>query len=234
MSGYAIRRGVVYKDPSQYWYIEKYVYGVLKEIIEIALGAGTTFSAIDSGYDDDTFYGWSISNTSTTRTFTNTTTYKNTTTAVKNALDDENTLKIYAIYKYTSIETKSTTEDSGILDIGNNTYTITVTNVVAGTSYVAYTNSVKSIEQGRQSTGSAVNYFPIVTYNAPVTVGSGVATSATISYTFSGIKKSEAKLLVGTSSSSSTPTYTTVTVYTKCTLQYYYLATSTKYRVTAH
>lgn len=92
--------GIV-KDPTKYWYIEKYVYGVLKETVEIALGSGTTFGTMNSGYSDDTFYGWSVSSTSTKRTFNSTTTYKNTTTAVKNNLDSENTLKIYAIYKYT-------------------------------------------------------------------------------------------------------------------------------------
>lgn len=96
--------GIV-KDPTKYWYIEKYVYGVLKETLEIPLGTGTTFSSIASGYSDDTFYGWSVSSTSTTRTFTATTSYSNTTTAVKNALDSENTLKIYAIYSYPSVET---------------------------------------------------------------------------------------------------------------------------------
>ena len=92
--------GIV-KDPTKYWYIEKYVYGALKETVEVPLGTGTTFGTMDSGYSDDTFYGWSIDSTSTTRKFTATTTYKNTTTAVKNNLDSENTLKIYAIYKYT-------------------------------------------------------------------------------------------------------------------------------------
>ena len=72
------------KDPSKYWYVEKYVYGVLKETVEIPLGTGTKFTAIESGYEDDTFYGWSKASTSTTRTFTATTTYKNTTTSVKN------------------------------------------------------------------------------------------------------------------------------------------------------
>lgn len=94
--------GVV-KDPTKYWYIEKYVYGVLKETVEIALGSGTTFGSMSSGYADDTFYGWSISSTSTTRTFTSTNTYKNTTTAVKNNLDDKNTLKVYAVYSYDAI-----------------------------------------------------------------------------------------------------------------------------------
>lgn len=88
------------KDPSKYWYVEKYVYGVLKETVEIPLGTGTKFTAIESGYEDDTFYGWSKASTSTTRTFTATTTYKNTATSVKKYLDSENTLKIYAVYSY--------------------------------------------------------------------------------------------------------------------------------------
>lgn len=88
------------KDPTNYWYIEKYVYGVLKETVEVPLGTGTTFSAIDSGYDDDTFYGWSISSTSNARKFNNTSSYSNTTTAVKNNLDENNTLKLYAVYSY--------------------------------------------------------------------------------------------------------------------------------------
>ena len=95
-----IQNSGVIKDPTKYWYIEKYVYGVLKETIEVPLGTSTTFTAINSGYDDDTFYGWSISSTSTSRTFTNTTSYSNTTTTVKNNLDSEKTLKIYAIYSY--------------------------------------------------------------------------------------------------------------------------------------
>ena len=95
--------GIV-KDPTKYWYIEKYVYGKLKETVEVPLGTGTTFGSIDSGYSDDTFFGWSISSTSTKRTFIATTKYKNTTTDVKKNLDAENTLKIYAIYKYTEYE----------------------------------------------------------------------------------------------------------------------------------
>ena len=102
-----IQNSGIVKDPTKYWYIEKYVYGKLKETVEVPLGTGTTFGSIDSGYSDDTFYGWSISSTSTTKKFNATTKYKNTTTAVKNNLDDTNTLKIYAIYKYT-IETNGT------------------------------------------------------------------------------------------------------------------------------
>ena len=99
-----IQNSGIVKDPTKYWYIEKYVYGKLKETVEVPLGTGTTFGSIDSGYSDDTFFGWSISSTSTKRTFIATTKYKNTTTDVKKNLDAENTLKIYAIYKYTKYE----------------------------------------------------------------------------------------------------------------------------------
>lgn len=129
-----VQNSGIVKDPTNYWYIEKYVYGKLKETIEVPLGTGTTFGTMDSGYSDDTFYGWSIDSTSTTRKFTATTTYKNTTTAVKNALDSENTLKIYAIYKYT-IETNGTSSMSS----GNATETST-TIKLAGTA--KFTGSV--------------------------------------------------------------------------------------------
>ena len=76
----------------------------LKETLEIPLGTSTTFSSISSGNSSDTFCGWSISSTSTTRTFTNTTSYSNTTTNVKNNLDENNTLKIYAVYSYSVTE----------------------------------------------------------------------------------------------------------------------------------
>ena len=88
------------KNPSKYWYVEKYVYGELKETVEVPLGTSTTFSAIDSGYDDDTFYGWSVSGTNTTISFNNTSSYSNTTDAVKNNLDENNVLRIYAVYRY--------------------------------------------------------------------------------------------------------------------------------------
>ena len=97
------------KDTSKFWYVEKYVYGVLKETVEIPLGTSTTFSAINSDNSSDTFYGWSVSSTSTTRTFTNTTSYSNTTTNVKNNLDENNTLKIYAVYSYSTTEISENT-----------------------------------------------------------------------------------------------------------------------------
>lgn len=93
------------KDPSKYWYVEKYVYGVLKETVEVALGEGIKFTGVESGYIDDEFAGWSKTSTSTTRTFNTTTTYKNTTTAVKKLLDSENTIKLYAVYRVYTVST---------------------------------------------------------------------------------------------------------------------------------
>lgn len=98
------------KDPSKYWYVEKYVYGELKETVEVPLGTGAKFTAIESDYDDDTFYNWSIDSTITTPKFNATSTYKNTTAIVKKYLDSENTIKLYAIYKYNAIELKRTVE----------------------------------------------------------------------------------------------------------------------------
>lgn len=93
------------KDPSKYWYVEKYVYGELKETVEVALGTGIKFTGVESGYIDDEFAGWSKTSTSTTRTFNTTTTYKNTTTSVKKLLDSENTIKLYAVYQVYKVST---------------------------------------------------------------------------------------------------------------------------------
>ena len=86
------------KNPSKYWYVEKYVYGELKETVEVPLGTSIKFEGIDSGYSDDTFYGWSVNSTSVSSTFNSTSAYSNS--AGKNYLDDKNTLKIYAVYSY--------------------------------------------------------------------------------------------------------------------------------------
>ena len=53
-----IQNSGVVKDPTKYWYIEKYVYGKLKETVEVPLGTGTTFGTMNSGYSDDTFYAF--------------------------------------------------------------------------------------------------------------------------------------------------------------------------------
>lgn len=149
------------KDTSKFWYVEKYVYGVLKETVEIPLGTSTTFSSISSDNSSDTFYGWSISSTSTTRTFTNTTSYSNTTTAVKNNLDENNTLKIYAVYSYLTTETSSqkvTGSESGT--------TITVSaygTAVFGGYYL--TTSPSGASFGRvtlDSTNAKINSTPVI------------------------------------------------------------------------
>ena len=103
----------IIKDPSKYWYVEKYIYGELKETVEIPLGTGTKFTGIESGYEDDWFEGWSKSSTSTTRTFNITTSYKNTTTSVKNLLDSDNTIKLYGVYRYNTRTTKNSSSMSG-------------------------------------------------------------------------------------------------------------------------
>ena len=132
------------KDPSKYWYVEKYVYGELKETVEVPLGTGTKFTAIESGYDDDMFYGWSKTSTSTTRTFNTTTSYKNTTTTVKNLLDSENTLKIYAVYSYDFVNLFKYNEFSAV---GNNENYVLYTAQDAVISFCGYqyTNSTSKV-----------------------------------------------------------------------------------------
>lgn len=133
------------KDPSKYWYVEKYVYGELMETVEVPLGTGIKFTGIESGYDDDTFYGWSKTSTSTTRTFNTTTSYKNTTTAVKNLLDSENTLKIYAVYSYDFVNLFNYNEFSAV---GNNVNCALYTTQDAVISFCGYqyTNSTNKVE----------------------------------------------------------------------------------------
>lgn len=133
------------KDPSKYWYIEKYVYGELRETVEVSLGTGIKFTAIESGYDDDTFYGWSKTSTSTTRTFNTTTSYKNTTTAVKNLLDSENTLKIYAVYSYDFANLFNYNEFSAVGSTNNNYVLYTAQDAVISFCGYQYTNSTSKV-----------------------------------------------------------------------------------------
>lgn len=132
------------KDPSKYWYVEKYVYGVLKETVEIPLGTGTKFTAIESGYDDDTFYNWSIDSTITTPKFNATSTYKNTTAIVKKYLDSENTLKIYAVYSYDFANLFNYKEFSAV---GNdvNCALYTIQDAVISFCGYQYTNSTSKV-----------------------------------------------------------------------------------------
>lgn len=108
------------KDPTQYWYVEKYVYGVLKETIEVPLGTGIRFETIESGYDDDVFCGWSSSNISVSVAFTSINLYADTSTVIKNNLDENNTLKIYAIYYYNTITMASLGGRILSTDVGTN------------------------------------------------------------------------------------------------------------------
>ena len=119
------------KDPKKYWYVEKHVYGMLKETVEIPLNTNTKFTAIESGYEDDEFYGWSINNTSVTRQFNSSNSYSNTAAAVKNNLDSENTLKIYAVYKYHPPVSSVTKTNTGSYTlIAKETGKITITGAV--------------------------------------------------------------------------------------------------------
>ena len=229
-----IQNSEIIKDPTKYWYIEKYVYGKLKETVEVPLGTGTTFKAIDSGYSDDTFYGWSINSTSTTRKFTATTTYKNTTTAVKNNLDDTNTLKIYAIYKYTETheEEQSVSER---LECSKSNHTIIVKDAIIGTEYSIYEQEA-TISQSQSSNGQGgVIYSPSFGFGDLVLLTSGTTTSSTISYTFN-YRQVSGSVLVG---NSSTGHPTTQTFYrdSPCgTLKYISMrpVSTTKYRVESH
>lgn len=149
------------KDPTQYWYVEKYVYGVLKETIEVPLGTGIKFEAIESGYDDDVFYGWSSSNTSVSRTFSDTTLYADTLTAIKNNLDENNTLKIYAIYYYNTITTASLGGKILSTDVGTNyanrsyEYLVIDSGTLTLSGYIE--NKVETFSSGK-TTSSTTSY----------------------------------------------------------------------------
>lgn len=226
--------GGVTKDPSKYWYIEKYVYGVLKETLEIPLGTSTVFSAIDSGNSNDTFYGWSISSTSTTRTFTNTASYSNTTTTVKNNLDSTNTLKIYAIYRYSAEVISSTI----VTVSGNFSKTLTVsedsTAVFGG--FVVHVSGISS-SSGSSVGSSFIGLYLSNTYAKinGYTVSGSVNTSGSNNITISkSVSKGDIIWICGnfvdndTSSSSGTNVDQTRYVV-ECTVPHY--ATATKYRV---
>ena len=220
--------GIV-KDPTKYWYIEKYVYGVLKETVEIALGSGTTFGSIDSGYSDDTFYGWSVSSTSTTRTFTSTNTYKNTTTAVKNNLDSENTLKIYAIYKYTETTwsvSNSKVYTDGELELevyedGNAIFGGYVITPGSATSSATF-ESLTFGSSGNSIPGATIDGVPVTgtvnTYNGSTTIKKAVVAGQII------------KMLGGII----TQVGVSKTYRIECTVPHWVESKSTKYRVSSH
>lgn len=218
-----IQNSGVVKDPTKYWYIEKYVYGKLKETVEVPLGTGTTFRTMDSGYSDDTFYGWSIDSTSTTRKFTATTTYKNTTTAVKNNLDSENTLKIYAIYEYVDdydISTDMVTggsvtvAQSGSAKFSGNTQKIVIP--TSGSSTTTTSSLTLNISNSSKAYAKIddSNVYGTLPFSKDVTIGQVIKTSGS---------RQE-----GTSAPGKT-----IYIYTVAVTVPHYVST-TKYRVESH
>lgn len=181
-----IQNSEVVKDPTKYWYIEKYVYGVLKETLEIPLGTSTKFTSIDSGYSDDSFYGWSISSTSTARTFTNTASYSNTTAAVKNNLDENNTLKIYAIYAY---NVKSSIFGGKNMSVTDGKSTISETWYVNKDCDISFYGYDRYTYSGSGGSGTAYNPISvnITTYNNITNTES--TTTLTLAYSSGTITK---------------------------------------------
>ena len=222
-----IQNSGVVKDPTKYWYIEKYVYGVLKETVEIALGSGTTFGSIDSGYSDDTFYGWSISSTSTTRTFTSTNTYKNTTTAVKNNLDSENTLKIYAIYSYK--QTTWSVSNSKIYTDGKLELEVYEDgNAIFGGYVITPGSATSSARYESLTFGSSGNSIPGATIDGVPVTGTVNTHNGSTTITKAVVAGQIIKMLGGII----TQVGVSKTYRIECTVPHWVEKTSTKYRVT--
>lgn len=221
--------GIV-KDPTKYWYIEKYVYGVLKETIEVPLGTGTTFGTMDSGYSDDTFYGWSVSSTSTTRTFTSNSSYKNTTTAVKNNLDSENTLKIYAIYKYT--ETTWSVSNSKVYTDGKLELEVYEdANAIFGGYVITPSSATSSATYESLTFGSSGNSIPGATIDGvPVTGTVYTSGSNTTTITKAVVAGQIIKMLGGIKAVNGVNKIHRI----ECTVPHWVESKSTKYRVTSH
>lgn len=205
----------VKKDPTKYWYVEKYVYGKLKETIEIPLKTSTKFTALNSGYDDDTFYGWSISPTSTSRSFTATTSYSNTSTIVKNNLDNKNTLRLYAIFSYRITNIVPVRKSVSVDLSATESKTLTVTDAKVGGSYTVSTSiyvpyQITSPVYDSNGKQIGVNY----SIGSKPSGGSSddyTADSSTISYTFNSYgSTSSSTMYTGTSSATSQPSATKV------------------------
>lgn len=222
------------KDPSKYWYIEKYVYGKLVETVRVNLGSGTTFGSVDSGVTGDTFFAWSIDSTSTTRTFYPTRTYKNTDSNVKKYLDSENTLKIYAIYSY-SEQTETTASISSANGVSQSV-TVKLAGTVKFTGYYRYykygvsngSGSLISESYGSFTTGTNNTYAKIngselslsLSKNATITRSVNVGDTISIM----GYTKTDSNV-----SSSGNGTSTNWVYSISCTYPAY--KTTTKYRV---
>ena len=221
------------KDVSKYWYVEKYVYGILKETVEIPLGTGIAFESIDSGYDDDTFYGWSLASDSTSISFYSTGTYSNTTNAVKKNLDENNTLKLYAVYSY--IETYISSKEYYSND---NLATIDVTvdgQAIFDGEFVHVTGTPPNHLSGSRSalTLSSSNDRIYAKIDDTYVTGTVFYSNSNYSTISKSVKTGQTIKIQGdrsgTSSSTSVDEYVR-TVY--CTVPI--LATRTKYRVESH
>ena len=225
-----IQNSGIVKDPTKYWYIEKYVYGVLKETVEIALGSGTTFGSIDSGYSDDTFYGWSVSSTSTTRTFTSTSSYKNTTTNVKNNLDDTNTLKIYAVYSYTTTSWSTSNNEVDTVNEIEIEVSEDGTAVFGGYWVIPANSTTQAAQYGSITLHSSNSYGYYAKIDDTYVTGTvfhsksnGVGDGTTIS------KSVLAGQIITMQGKTGSPIY-----HVNCTVPHWVESTSTKYRVTSH
>ena len=238
-----IQNSGVIKDPTKYWYIEKYVYGVLKETVEVPLGTGTKFTGVESGYIDDEFAGWSKTSTSTTRTFNVNSTYKNTTTSVKSLLDSENTIKIYAVYQIYTAGTNGksfnlsgnaikhklvATEDATLTLSGYKDITeVTVSNGVGGQAITSNEGVIFSVFNVDGTKKEAITTGKNSNKTTDVIAGEMVTVS-TVSYS---------SIPSGGNGVPSDGTYSavhSVSVKVSSTGEMQYYKTSNKYRVASH
>lgn len=233
------------KDPSKYWYVEKYVYGELKETIEVPLKTSTKFTAIKSGYLDDLFHGWSINSASTTVTFNDTSSYVNTNSNVKKYFDSNNTIKLYAVYAYSTVTiTTDSATVTGSNDIANIVATGTFIATADGTIDVSgyTTKAVQTIVNG-STTKTDTTYGNVTlditdvddvktTVSVNIKTGSkktnAIKTGDVISYTVIG------KMLKSVNQGNGTVTIDSAYISFNSTVPLYDLKTSQKYRVVSH
>lgn len=233
------------KDPSKYWYVEKYVYGELTETIEVPLKTSTKFTAIKSGYLDDLFHGWSINSASTTVTFNDTSSYVNTNSNVKKYFDSNNTIKLYAVYMYA---TDTCTTDSATVTGSND-----MSNIVATGTFIAtadgtidvYGNSTKAVQTivNDSTTKTDTTYGNVslditdaddvkTTVSVNTKTGSkktnSIKTGDVISYTIIG------KMTKNVNQGNGTVTIDSAYISFNSSVPLYDLKKSPKYRVTSH
>lgn len=138
--------------------INVYSYGVLKKTLSVAEGLSVTLGAVSPSYDDDTFYGYSTSATSTTKSYDST-----------SAITPHGTLNLYAVYSYQNREEITTQSAVKAATGGSNTYEYTTS--ASGTlkcyiKIVTGSSSGASISYGtNQSSASFSGTGAYVTYN---------------------------------------------------------------------